>query len=57
MEEKQFDVYQFIGFILIAMILTWMFFRNENSSSQNIQSVESNTSLEVDSSSNNKRSR
>ena len=54
MEEKQFDVYQFIGFILIAMILTWMFFRNENSSSQNIQSVESNTSLEVDSSSNNK---
>ncbi len=54
MEEKQFDVYQFIGFILIAMILTWMFFRNENSGSQNIQSVESNTSLEVDSSSNNK---
>ena len=30
MEEKQFDPYQFIGFILIAMILTWMLFRNQN---------------------------
>ena len=30
MEEKQFDPYQFIGFILIAMILTWMLFKNQN---------------------------
>ena len=28
MEEKKFDPYQFIGFILIAMILTWMLYRN-----------------------------
>ena len=27
MEEK-FDPYQFIGFILIALILTWMLYRN-----------------------------
>ncbi|MEL0300453.1 MAG: membrane protein insertase YidC, partial [Flavobacteriaceae bacterium] len=24
MEEKKFDPYQFIGFILIALIMTWM---------------------------------
>jgi YidC/Oxa1 family membrane protein insertase len=28
MEEKKFDPYQFIGFILIAVILTWMLYRN-----------------------------
>ena len=28
MEEKRFDPYQFIGFILIALILTWMLYRN-----------------------------
>ena len=28
MEEKKFDPYQFIGFILIALILTWMLYRN-----------------------------
>ena len=28
MEEKKFDPYQFIGFVLIAMILTWMLYRN-----------------------------
>jgi len=28
MEEKKFDPYQFIGFILIAIILTWMLYRN-----------------------------
>lgn len=27
MEEKRFDPYQFIGFILIALILTWMLYR------------------------------
>jgi len=29
MEEKRFDPYQFIGFILIALILTWMLYRNQ----------------------------
>ena len=28
MEEKKFDPYQFIGFVLIALILTWMLYRN-----------------------------
>ena len=28
MEEKKFDPYQFIGFILILVILTWMLYRN-----------------------------
>jgi len=28
MEEKKFDPYQFIGFMLIALILTWMLYRN-----------------------------
>tara|TARA_X000000950_G_scaffold39392_5_gene42329 strand:- start:3851 stop:5680 length:1830 start_codon:yes stop_codon:yes gene_type:complete len=28
MEEKRFDPYQFIGFILIALILTWMLYMN-----------------------------
>ena len=29
MEEKKFDPYQFIGFVLIALILTWMLYRNQ----------------------------
>lgn len=28
MEERKFDPYQLIGFILIALILTWMMYRN-----------------------------
>ena len=31
MEERKFDPYQFIGFILIALILTWMLYRNGTS--------------------------
>ena len=30
MEEKRFDPYQFIGFILIALILTWMLYFNRS---------------------------
>jgi len=30
MEEKRFDPYQFIGFILIALILTWMLYNNNS---------------------------
>ncbi|MGB1807242.1 MAG: hypothetical protein ACPHL7_08335 [Flavobacteriaceae bacterium] len=29
MEEKKFDPYQFIGFVLIAVILTWMLYQNQ----------------------------
>ena len=58
MEEEKFDPYKFIGVILIAMILTWMLFRNESVSTQNIQSVESNKnkSLETEFTSNDKDS-
>ncbi|MGA0415467.1 MAG: membrane protein insertase YidC [Flavobacteriaceae bacterium] len=34
MEEKRFDPYQFIGFILISLILTWMLYRNQPSADQ-----------------------
>ena len=47
MEEKKFDPYQFIGFILIAMILTWMLFRNENSNIQNSNQSDSVSKIEV----------
>ena len=38
MEEKKFDPYQFIGFILIALILTWMLYRNGPTEEQNSES-------------------
>ena len=41
MEEKKFDPYQFIGFILIALILTWMLYRNQpEQETQSVQSTE-----------------
>ena len=42
MEERKFDPYQFIGFILIALILTWMLYRNgpEPETSQAVTSTE-----------------
>ena len=42
MEEKQFDPYQFIGFILIAMILTWMLFKNQNTPLPEESEIETN---------------
>ncbi len=51
MEEKQFDPYQFIGFILIAMILTWMLFKNQNTSLSDESEIKTNkvvTSEETD---------
>ena len=52
MEEKKFDPYQFIGFILIALILTWMLYRNgpeqENEENKaNIEQVSVSPSLEA----------
>jgi len=41
MEEQQFDPYKFIGIILIALILTWMLFRTENSNISNPNITES----------------
>ena len=29
MEERKFDPYQFIGFVLIAIIFTWMLYVNK----------------------------
>ena len=43
MEEKKFDPYQFIGFILIALIITWMLYRNgpaEESAKEPVSSEE-----------------
>ena len=42
MEEKKFDPYQFTGFILIALILTWMLYRNgpEQQTSENQTKIE-----------------
>ena len=42
MEEKKFDPYQFIGFILIALILTWMLYRNgpEQENEENKANIE-----------------
>jgi YidC/Oxa1 family membrane protein insertase len=55
MEEKKFDPYQFIGFILIALILTWMLYRNgpaeEDANSESVkteQVVPENTELQSD---------
>ena len=41
-EENKFDPYQFIGFILIAIILTWMFYNQQpvSEESQKIQTAE-----------------
>ena len=38
MEEKKFDPNQFIGFILIALILTWMLYRNGPTEEQKSES-------------------
>ena len=43
MEEERFDPYKFTGVILIAMILTWMLFRNENASNNYSQTNDSKT--------------
>ncbi len=49
MEEKRFDPYQFIGFVLIALILTWMLYVNRpgekgisDAQSTNIETVTEN---------------
>ena len=46
MEEKRFDPYQFIGFFLIALILTWMLYRND-SPKESVNNDVSNTILET----------
>jgi YidC/Oxa1 family membrane protein insertase len=43
MEEKKFDSYQFIGFILIALILTWMLYRNNPENSETEKNRVTNT--------------
>ena len=44
MEEKRFDPYQFIGFILIALILTWMLY--ENPPEEDVNSTTPSTATE-----------
>ena len=36
MEERNFDPYQFTGFVLIAMILTWMLYVNQPEEGANL---------------------
>ena len=43
MEEKKFDPYQFIGFVLIAMILTWMMYQNQPVSPSEAETTSSTT--------------
>ena len=38
MEERNFDPYQFTGFVLIAMILTWMLYVNQPEEGANLAS-------------------
>ncbi|MDA7808094.1 membrane protein insertase YidC [Flavobacteriaceae bacterium] len=45
MEEKKFDPYQFIGFILIALILTWMLYRNGPEEVPNAGAVQTEQSV------------
>ena len=49
-EENKFDPYQFIGFILIAIILTWMFYNQQpvSEESQKIQIAEKEIGNDLD---------
>ncbi|MEK9603557.1 MAG: membrane protein insertase YidC [Flavobacteriaceae bacterium] len=48
MEEKRFDPYQFIGFVLIAMILTWMLYVNRPEEGVNTVAQPENTVSKVE---------
>ena len=45
MEEKKFDPYQFIGFVLIAMILTWMMYQNQPVPPSEVETTTSTTAV------------
>ena len=49
-EENKFDPYQFVGFILIAIILTWMFYNQQpvNEESKKIQTTEEEINNDLD---------
>tara|TARA_B100000963_G_scaffold321654_1_gene305161 strand:- start:76571 stop:78382 length:1812 start_codon:yes stop_codon:yes gene_type:complete len=49
-EENKFDPYQFVGFILIAIILTWMFYNQQpvSEESQKIQTTENGIANDLD---------
>ena len=48
MEERRFDPYQFIGFVLIAMILTWMLYVNQPEEVASPPATPENTEATVD---------
>jgi YidC/Oxa1 family membrane protein insertase len=48
MEERRFDPYQFIGFVLIAMILTWMLYVNQPEEVASPPATPENTEAAVD---------
>ena len=41
MEEKKLDPYQLIGFVLIALIMTWMLMRQQDQNLNNKDKVKS----------------
>ena len=41
MEEKKLDPYQLIGFVLIALIMTWMLMRQQEQNLNNQAKVKS----------------
>ena len=45
MEEKKLDPYQLIGFVLIALITTWMLMREQNQNLNNQAKVESESKI------------
>ena len=47
MEEKKFDPYQFTGVFLIALILTWMLFNNDNAQEASESNQMSNNSSQA----------
>tara|TARA_B100001564_G_scaffold267594_1_gene229204 strand:+ start:2593 stop:4431 length:1839 start_codon:yes stop_codon:yes gene_type:complete len=47
MEEKKFDPYQFTGVFLIALILTWMLFNNDNTQETSESKQMSNNTSEA----------
>ncbi len=53
MEENKFDPYQFIGFILIAIILTWMLYDQKPITDENSK-VENSLNVPIQSPVNNK---
>ena len=47
MEERKFDPYQLIGFILIALILTWMLYRSGSQEAAQNETIKKSVGSEL----------